>query len=315
MLTAVAGVAGVDVGRDWLDVAIAPQGRGFRVPNTKAGVDLIVDRLRRAEIGRVVIEAIGVYAWRLMLGLADAGFAVGVVDPKRIRAFRAAEGKRAKTDKLDRGLIARFALAMSDCVRPIPDRQAMKIRALSARRRQIVEMIAAEKTRLGQALDGDIEASIRALLAALKSERARVERELEACARAEPGAERRRTLLLSAPGVGPGVALTLMADLPELGQLDRAAIAALAGLAPFDDQSGTRIGKAQIGGGRACVRAALYMAALTAARCDSGFKAQYKAMRKAGKPAKVALVAIARKLLIALNAMLKEDRPWRASAG
>jgi transposase len=149
----------------------------------------------------------------------------------------------------------------------------------------------------------------------LETERARVETELEACARAEPGAERRRMLMLSAPGVGPGVALTLLADLPELGQLDRAAIAALAGLAPIDDQSGTRVGKDQIGGGRVCVRAALYMAAVTAARCDPGFKAQYQAMRKAGKPAKVALVAIARKLLVALNAMLKEDRFWRASAG
>ena len=312
MLTA---VAGVDVGRDWLDVAIAPTGRAFRVPNSTAGIDLIVDRLRRAKIARVVIEAIGGYARRLMLVLAEAGFEVGVVDPKRIRAFRTAEGRRAKTDKLDRSLIARFALAMNESVRPIPSRQAMKIRALSARRRQIVEMAAAEKTRLKQACDDDIQTSIKSLIATLETERARVEPELEACARAEAGGERRRTLMLSAPGVGPGVALTLLADLPELGQLDRAAIAALAGLAPFDDQSGTRVGKAQIGGGRACVRAALYMAAITAARCDPGFKAQYQAMRKAGKPAKVALVAIARKLLVALNAMLKEDRFWRANAG
>ena len=304
-------VAGVDVGRDWLDVAIAPSGTGFRVPNAQTGIALIVDRLRRAGVVRVVLEAIGCYAMRLVRALAEAGFEIGVVDPKRIKAFRAAEGKRAKTDKLDRALIARFALVMSDVARPIPSVEALKIRALSTRRRQIVDMIAAEKTRLKQALDPEIEAGVKTIIAALEAERARVERELEARARAEPGGERRRALLVSAPGVGPLVALTLMADLPELGSLSRGAIAALAGLAPFDDESGARIGKAHIAGGRACVRSALYMAALSAVRCDSGFKTQYQAMRKDGKPAKVALVAIARKLLLALNAMLKEDRPWR----
>jgi transposase len=304
-------VAGVDVGRDWLDVAIAPSGRGFRVPNGASGIRLVVERLKLAGVARVVLESVGCYARRLIRTLAEAGFEVGVVDPKRIKAFRQAEGKRAKTDKLDRALIARFALAMRDVVRPIPSEEALKIRALSTRRRQLVEIIAMEKTRLKQALDAEIQDSIRALIAALVTERARVERELEARARAQEGAERRRMLLKTAPGVGDVVAMTLLADMPELGALDRGAAAALAGLAPFDDQSGTRIGKAHIAGGRSCVRTALYLSALSAVRCDPAFKAQYQAMRKAGKPAKVALIAIARKLLLALNAMLKEDRPWR----
>lgn len=307
----ITAVAGVDVGREWLNVAILPTSRSFRTPNAPAAIAVIVDRLARAGVSKVVLESIGGYAQRLVRALADAGFAVGVVDPKRIKAFRTAEGKRAKTDKLDAALIARFALTMSDSFQAIPSAETLKIRALSTRRRQLVEMIAMEKTRLKQALDAEIQASIRSAIAALSTERARVEHELEARARAEPGADRRRTLLKTAPGVGDVVALTLQADLPELGRLDRAGVAALAGLAPFDDESGDRRGQAHIAGGRACVRTALYIAALSAVRCDPGFKAQYKAMRKKGKPAKVALIAIARRLLLALNAMLKENRPWR----
>jgi transposase len=302
--------AGVDVGRDYLDVAIAPSGRAFRAPNVAAGVKVVVDRLKRAGVTCVVLESIGSYAQRLVRALAEAGFAVGVVDPKRIRALRLAEGKRAKTDRLDAKLIARFALLVRDAARPIPDAEALKLRALSTRRRQLVELIAMEKTRLKQALDPEILESLKITLAALTAERARVDRQLEARARLQPGGERRRALLMSAPGVGPAVAITLIADLPELGTLDRKAIASLAGVAPQLDESGTRRGNAHIAGGRPCVRTALYMAALSAIRCDPSFKARYQAMRLAGRPAKVAVIAVARQLLIALNAMLDENRPW-----
>ena len=305
--------AGIDVGRDSLDVAIAPTGRSFRAPNVAQGIALIVDRLRRAGVVRVVLESIGSYAQRLVRALADAGFEVGVVDPKRIRALRLAEGRRAKTDRLDARLIARFALMMSDAARPVLDADALKLRALSTRRRQLVEMIAMEKTRLKQALDIEIVESLKASLAALAAERARIDRQLEACARLKPDGERRRTLLLSAPGVGPAVAITLIADLPELGHLNRKAIASLAGLAPHVDESGIRKGHAHIAGGRPCVRAALYMAALSAVRCDPLLKARYQAMRDAGKPAKVALIAVARFLLTALNTMLAEARPWTSN--
>jgi transposase len=302
--------AGVDVGRDYLDVAIAPQGRAFRAPNTAGGVETILARLRRAGVRKVVMESIGSFGARLVRTLAEAGFEVGVVDPRRIKALRLAEGKRAKTDRLDAELIARFALAMQDAARPVPSAQAFQIRALSTRRRQLVEMAAMEKTRLKQTLDPQIAASCRTIISALAQERARIEAGLDTLLAAEPANPRRRQLLQTIPGVGPAISATLLADLPELGRLDRRAIASLAGLAPHPSDSGTRSGHAHIQGGRPCVRTALYIAAVSAARSDNGFKAEYRALRAAGKPAKVALVAIARKLVVAANGMLKADRPW-----
>lgn len=308
-----AGAAGVDVGRDYLDVAIAPQGRGFRVSNTAWGVEAIIGRLRRAGVRRVVMESIGGYGAGLVRALAGTDFEVGVVDPRRIKALRIAEGGRAKTDRLDAALIARFALAMTDVARPVPGPQAMEIRALSTRRRQLVEMAAMEKTRLKQALDAAIAESLRRSIQSLTQERAVIEDRLQGLLGQDPGAMARKALLLTVPGFGPAVTTTLLADLPELGSLDRRAIASLAGLAPHPNDSGTRTGKAHIQGGRPCVRVALYMAALAAARSDRGFRAEYQAMRKAGKPAKVAIIAIARKLVVAANGMLKANRPWQPS--
>lgn len=305
--------AGVDVGRDYLDVAIAPVGRGFRVANTARGVEAIVGRLRRAGVRRVVMESIGSYGAGLVRALAGKDFEVGVVDPRRIKALRIAEGGRAKTDRLDAELIARFALAMTDVARPVPSPQAMEIRALSTRRRQLVEMAAMEKTRLKQALDAAIAESLRRSIQGLALERAVIEERLRDLLGQDQTAMARQALLLTVPGFGPAVTTTLLADLPELGSLDRRAIASLAGLAPHPNDSGTRTGKAHIQGGRPCVRVALYMAALAAARSDRGFKAEYQAMRQAGKPAKVAIIAIARKLVVAANGMLKANRPWQPS--
>lgn len=306
--------AGIDVGRDHLDVALAPSGRVFRVSNTAGGVSGLVARLRRAGAGRVVLESIGGYGARLVRALADAGFAVGVVDPKRIAALRLAEGRRAKTDRLDAQLIARFALLMQDAARPVPSAQAFEIRALSTRRRQLVEMIAMEKTRLKQALDPAIAESCRRTIAWLGEERAGVEAKLEAMLAAQPQGAERAQLLQTIPGVGPKISMTLLADLPELGLIDRKAVASLAGLAPHPQQSGTRDGPGRIAGGRPCVRAALYLAAVSAARSDRGFKAEYKALRAAGKPAKVALIAIARKIVVTANIMLKTGQPWSRPA-
>ena len=314
-MTTMMCAAGVDIGRDWLDVAIAsassPAGRAFRAPNAPKGVQVVVERLKRAKVGRVVLESIGHYGAALVRALAQADFEVGVVDPKRIKALRTAEGKRAKTDALDAQLIARFALMMSDAARPVPSAETYEIRALSTRRRQLVELAAMEKTRLKQALDTEIADSCRAIIAQLQAERVRVEGRLQARLDQAPKARRRAELLRSIPGFGPAVTLTLLADLPELGTLDRRAVASLAGVAPHPDDSGTRSGHARIGGGRPCVRTALYMAALSAARADKGFKADYQALRKAGKPAKVALIAIARKLVVAANSILKADEPWK----
>jgi len=306
--------AGVDVGRDWLDVGLAPSGRTFRIANAPAGVASLVARLRREGVGKVVLESIGGYGARLVRGLADAGFEVGVVDPKRIAALRTAEGRRAKTDRLDAGLIARFALLMQDAARPVPSAKALEIRALSTRRRQLVEMAAMEKTRLKQTLDEAVADSCRQMIALLAQERTRIEAQLQAQLLATHDGPARAALLQTIPGVGPAVGMTLLADLPELGSLDRKAVASLAGLAPHPNQSGTRTGQAHIGGGRPCVRAALYMAAVSAARTDKGFRREYLALRQAGKPAKVALVAIARKIVIAANGMLKSGQPWQKPA-
>ncbi|TCR59288.1 IS110 family transposase [Bosea sp. BK604] len=309
-MTDLACAAGIDVGRDHLDFSVAPQGHCWRVRNEPAGIATLVARLRRHGVIRVALEAIGPYAERLIQALAGAGIAVGAVDPRRIKAWRTAEGRLAKNDRLDAALIARFALLMPDIVRPVPDRESRALRALSTRRRQIVEMIAMEKTRLKQALDAEIAASHRSLIARLAEERQHIEAELEARLCAGEQAER-FTLLQSAPGVGPAIAITLMADLPELDRLDRRALASLAGLAPQISQSGAGQPSAHIAGGRPCVRSALYLAALSAARLDHGYKAEYQAMRLAGKPAKVALVAIARKLLVALSSMARQNRPWQ----
>lgn len=301
--------AGIDVGRDRLDVALAPSGVVRQMANAEAGIAALVGHLRRHGVVRVVLEAIGPYAARLIAALARAGFEVGVVDPRRIRAWRTAEGRRAKTDRLDAMLIARFALSMPDTVRPLPDAEMLRLRALSSRRRQLVGLIAMEKTRLKQVTEPAIVESHRAMIAILTTQRSRIEAEMRACVEAA-GTGAQLALLQTAPGVGPAVALTLIADLPELGALDRRAIASLAGLAPHISQSGLDRGRAVISGGRPCVRAALYMAALNASRSPKGFRTQYLAMRSAGKPAKVALIAIARKLLLILSTMTRENRPW-----
>jgi transposase len=306
--------AGVDVGRDFFDVGLAPSGRVFRTVNGAKGVEAVVARLRREGVVRVVLESIGGYAARLVRALAEAGFEVGVIDPKRIRALRIAEGRKAKTDRLDAKLIARFALIMQDAARPVPSAKAFEIRALSTRRRQLVEMAAMEKVRLKQTLDDAVAASCRQIIALLAEERAKVEGLLQVELLAAADGAARSRLLQTIPGVGPAVSMTLLADLPELGSLDRKAVASLAGLAPHPNQSGTRTGQAHISGGRPCVRAALYMAAISATRTDRGFRREYLAMRQAGKPAKVALIAIARKIAVAANGMLKAGHPWSKPA-
>lgn len=303
-----AAAAGIDAGKAFLDVAFAPEGISFRVENSPAGIKSIVSRLARAGIRTVVLEAVGSYAAPLVAALNRRGFAVGLVNPRRIKAFREATGKRAKNDRLDARLIARFALAMRDAIRPLPSEEQLAIKALATRRRQLVEMVAMEKTRLKQAPDARIAASHRAAIASLAAERKAIEAELDRRLAADEELTRRRDVFLSIPGVGKQVATVLVTEMPELGSLHRRAAASLAGVAPHIHQSGSTAGRAHIGGGRPCVRAALYMAALSAVRCDKGMRAAYQAMRAEGKPAKVALVAVARKLVTIANALAKTGR-------
>lgn len=303
--------AGIDAGQKYLDVGFAPSGKGFRVPNASAGIARIVTRLAEAGVRRVVLEAIGPYAQRLVQALALAGFEVGVVNPRRIKAFRDAEGRRAKTDRLDADLMARFALVMTQAVRPLPSAEQSRLKALSLRRRQLVEMIAMEKTRLKQANEPLLIDSHRRAIADLSAACADIEAELASRLQADPERAATLAILTSIPGIGPRIASLLATDLPELGQIDRKAIASLAGLAPHVSQSGSAPPRAAIAGGRPCVRAALYMAALVAVRHDPWRKAEYDAMRQAGKPAKLALIAIARKLVVTANALVKNNRPYQ----
>lgn len=309
-LHAVTIAAGIDAGQRFLDVGFAPSGKTFRVPNLAEGIVTVIERLQQAGVTRVVLEAIGPYAQRLVSALAVAGFEVGIVNPRRIKAFRDAEGRRAKTDRLDARLIARFALAMTDAVRPLPTAEQLTLKALSLRRRQLTEMIAMEKTRLKQALEPILIESHRAAIADLTAQCARIEAELTRRVAGDPELARVFQILTSIPGIGPRVATVLVTDLPEIGQRDRKAIASLAGLVPHVSQSGNAPPRAAIAGGRPCVRAALYMAALVAARHHPQLKSSYKALRDQGKPGKVALIAIARKLLVTANALVKNNIPY-----
>jgi transposase len=297
--------AGIDVSQRFLDVGLAPSGKTFRVPNAAEGIAAIVERLAQEGVGRVVLEAIGPYAQRLVSALAMAGFEVGLINPRRIKAFREFEGRRAKSDRLDARLIARFALAMTDAIRSLPTPEQLVLKALSTRRRQLTEMIAMEKTRLKQAIEPMLLASHRSAIQSLAAECASIESELARRVAEDPVLAGTFEILTSIPGIGERVATALITELPEIGRTDRKAIASLAGLAPHISQSGNTPPRATISGGRPCVRSALYMAALVASRHNPQMQLAYQALRNQGKPAKLALIAIARKLLVTANAMVK----------
>ncbi len=299
--------AGVDVGQQYLDLGFFPFAKPMRVTNTQEGIDKIVSTLRRKSTTKVALEAIGSYARRLVCALSEAGFQVFVVNPRRIKAFRDAEGLIAKTDRLDAALIARFAHKMSQDLRPLPDAELLTLKALSTRRRQLTELVAMEKTRLKQAADAMIALSCRELIAILETKCAAIEEELTRRIEANSRMARNRDILLSIPGVGARISTLVVVQMPELGTVDRKAAASLAGLAPHPSQSGLSKGRNAIAGGRPCVRAAFYMAALVAARTNPKFKQLYKNMRDAGKPAKVALVAIARRIVALANALIRDN--------
>ena len=306
-------VAGIDVGKSFLDLGFDPPAKPLRFRNDASGIAALIAALRRRGAVRVALEAIGPYAQALTDALVAAGFEVGLADPRQVRAFRTAEGLIAKTDRLDAPLIARFARRMPEHLRPAPDPGQVALKALSTRRRQLTKLIAMEKTRLAQAVDSDIAASHRAVIAALEAACAEVERELDRRIDADAAHARRREILVSIPGIGRRIATLLVTDMPELGTLDRKAAASLAGLAPHPEQSGHAPGRNAIAGGRPCLRSAFYMAGMVAARCDPRFKAPYKAMRAAGKPAKVAIIAIGRRLVTLANALIREGKTFDES--
>jgi transposase len=307
-------VAGIDVSKARLDVFVLPDRQSMAFTNGAEGIEALVQRLRDQEVERVVLEATGGLEYPAARALSDAGISVSRVRPGRIRAFRASFGKFAKTDALDAKLMARFALAMPDDVaRAIPSARSEAIRSLSARRRQLVDLLVQEKTRLKMTRDALVLESLRTTIALLKHERKRVETALNEAIEGDEATRHRSELLRSIPGIGAVVAGVLLTDLPELGTLNRHQAASIAGLAPHPERSGTTRISDHIRGGRACVRTALYMAAVSAIRCNPAFRAFYKRLLEDGKPSKVAIVAVARKLVVLANSIVKTDRPWDAS--
>jgi transposase len=304
-------VIGIDVSKDRLDVAVHPAGDAFVVARDPEGLETLLARIQPLGPAAVAVEATGGYETVVAATLAAAALPVVVVNPAQVRAFAQALGKRAKTDPIDAAVIARFVAATRPAIRPLPDDQTRLLADLVARRRQILAMIVAERQRQKRLAEKRLQKSIARLLAALQKELSSLETDLDEAVRGSPAWRDKENLLASVPGVGKVVARTLIAELPELGTLDRRQIAALAGLAPWTRQSGRWRGRSFIGAGRATVRAALFMAALTAARWKKDLKTFRDRLVQAGKPKIVAIVATARKLLTILNAIVRDNQPWQ----
>lgn len=306
-------IVGIDVSKARLDVHVLPGGEAFAVTRDGEGLAGLVERLRVLRPALIGIEASGGFESVAAAALAGAGLPLVVVNPAQVRAFAQALGKRAKSDPIDAAVIARFIDATRPPLRSVPDAAQQLLADLVARRRQIVQMLAAERQRAKRHTDRRLRRSLERLIRALEKELAELDSEIDDQMRASPAWRAAEDLLRSVPGVGPVVSRTLIAELPELGTLTRRQIAALAGLAPWTRQSGTWRGKSFIGGGRPAVRTILFNAALVAARHNQELKAFHQRLIAAGKPKMVALIAVARKLLTMLNAILRDNRPWQST--
>jgi transposase len=304
---------GIDVSKDRLDVHVRPSDQAFAVARDGEGLAALVERLGALEPYLVVLEATGGFELTVAAALAAAGMPLAVVNPRQIRDFARATGQLAKTDALDAKVIARFAEQVRPEPRPVPDAQARALAELVGRRRQIIEMMTAERNRRGQLTSRRLIKGVERLLAALQKELSELESEIGDGIRGTPAWRERDELLRSVPGVGDIVARTLIADLPELGCLDRKQIAALVGVAPLNRDSGKMRGKRTTWGGRAKVRSVLYMAALVASRHNPVLADFYQRLVSAGKAKKLAITAVMRKLLTILNAMIRDHRPWQTA--
>lgn len=302
---------GIDVSKDRLDIALRPSGGAFTVERNAAGLEQLVARLTVLSPHIVALEATGGFETVAAAALAAARLPVVVVNPAQIRAFAKALGQRAKTDPIDAAVIAHFAEATKPDLRPLPDAATRLLADLVARRRQIIEMIGAERQRQKRVTIPRLNKSMARLVKALEKELASLDTDIDDAVRGSPAWREKEDLLSTVPGIGPVIARTLIAELPELGQLTRRQVAALAGLAPFTRQSGQWRGRSFIGGGRIAVRTALFMGAMVAKQHNPVLKAFFDRLVAAGKPKMVALIAVARKLLTILNAILRDNRPWQ----
>jgi len=305
--------AGIDVSKDFLDIHIRPQAEAFRVPRDHAGLEDLAARLKTSNVGIVVMEATGGFETVVASALGAAGLPIAVVNPRQIRDFARATGKLAKTDAIDAEVIAHFAQAIGPPTRTMPSEEALALGELVARRRQVVEMMTAERNRKRTMRDKRVIRRIERHLSLLQKELTEIEGDIDEGVRRSPVWHEKEELFVSVPGVGKNLARTLIAEMPELGSLDRRAVAMLAGVAPINRDSGTLRGRRTIRGGRATVRTALYMSALVASRYNPALKAFYRRLLAAGKPKKLALTALMRKLLTILNAIARDKKPWQTA--
>lgn len=305
--------AGIDVAKDRLDVHLRPSGQTFAVPRNGTGIEQLLDRLRGAPPTLVVMEATGGFELTVAAAIAGAGLPLAVVNPRQIRDFARATGRLAKTDRLYAEMIALFAERIHPEPRPVPDEDAQALAELVARRRQIIEMIGMELNRRRQARAKRVARTIAATLRVLEAQLAEIDDDIDGAIRGTPAWRAADDLLQSVPGVGPVASRTLIAEMPELGQLDRRAAAALVGVAPINRDSGRMRGHRSIAGGRTTLRCALFMATLSAVRWNPVLKAHYQQMLQRGRPKKVALIACLRRLLTILNAIIRAQQPWQCA--
>ena len=301
---------GVDVAKAWLNVSVLPSSELWRVANEPKAIAPLIEQLLKLAPKLIVMEATGGLETALAAALCRAGLPVVIVNPRQVREFARATGKLAKTDKIDALMLALFGERVQPELRPLPDEVAEAFDALLARRRQLVVMLVEEKNRLQQARSKEVRKGVQRHIRWLEHEIQDVERGLTDRVRQSPVWKAKDDLLQSVPGVGRVMSFTALAELPELGQLNRKQIASLVGVAPHACDSGTLRGKRITWGGRATVRTALYMAALAACRFNPVFHAFYQRLLASGKPHKVAIVACMRKLLTTLNAIVRDQSPW-----
>ena len=300
---------GIDVAKDQFDVAVRPSGDTWSVSYDEAGVDDLVARLKEFAPDAVITESTGGLELPLVAALAAASLPVAVVNPRQVRDFAKSTGQLAKTDRLDAQVLAHFGEAVRPPMRPLRDADTQKLGSVLTRRRQVMDILVAERNRLGRAT-AEVRPRIEAHISWLKQELSDLDTDLRQRIHSSPVWREKDDLLRSVPGVGQQISLTLLAHLPELGELNRKQIAALVGVAPFNRDSGPHRGKRSVWGGRARVRAALYMGALVASRRNPVLKEFYHRLLEAGKPKKVALTACMRKLLTILNSMMRTGENW-----
>ena len=303
---------GIDVSKLQLDVSVGQDGEYWTAANDEKGIRRIVERMRSISPTLIVVESTGGLEFSLVAMLYDAGLPIALVHPGRVREFAKSIGLLAKTDKLDARVLARYAKAARPAPTELPSEAEQQLSALMTRRRQVINMLTAEKNRL-LSTRPSLRERVQEHIRWLKGELAALDRDIDDFIQQTPALKDKQDLMADVPGIGPVTCATLISDLPELGQLNRKQIAALVGVAPFNSDSGPRRRKRRIKGGRGNVRKALYMATISAIRCNPRIRAFYANLLANGKVKKVAIVACMRKLLTILNAMIRDMEPWRAS--